>query len=245
MMRSLKAEALKLVTTRSAYGLTAGAAAVVALTVVSSMGGAADGDRAVALNGHVIFLLSSINVGLFSLILGVRAVTDDYRTGTIAHAFLADPKRTGTIVAKAVVAAVAGSAIALASLAVLVALAVPVAAAKDVALTITGADGSAAAGFVAANALWAVIGVGLGAVVRLQVAATVGGLVWVLVVENLGTGFLGDAAAYLPGQAAYALSGALDGPRTLAVPVAAVVLLAHAGAALCAGVAAARLRDVA
>src|ERR671914_969848 len=245
MKRSLRAEALKLFTTRGTYGLLLGAVLVVMLTVFSSIGDAVTINQIAALNDHVVFLLSSINVGLFSLILGMRAVTDEYRNGTIAHAFLSDPGRNRTVVAKAAAAAVAAAVIALMSLLGLVALSFPLAAAKGASLTLGDSDTSAFIGFVVANALWAVIGVGVGALIRQQVATVVVGLVWVLVIENLGAGFLGDASAYLPGQAAYAFTRALDNANGLDPSTGGVVFAAYALAFTSIGMAATRLRDVA
>ena len=245
MKRSLRAEALKLVTTRGTYGLLLGTVFVVVLTVFSSIGNAVKINQVEALNDHVFFLLSSINVGLFSLILGMRAVTDEYRSATITHSFLSDPGRSRTVLAKATAAAAAASLVAVVSLAALVAVAFPLAAAKGASLTVADSDTSAFVGFVLANALWAVIGVGFGALIRQQLAAVVGGLVWVLVIENLGAGFLGDASAYLPGQAAYASARALENANGLDPATAGVVLLVYAVAAMFIGVAATRLRDVA
>jgi ABC-2 type transport system permease protein len=45
------------------------------------------------------------------------------------------------------------------------------------------------------------IGVGLGLLIRSQVAAVVGGLVWLMAIEEMVRGRLGDLAGYLPGQA--------------------------------------------
>jgi hypothetical protein len=85
---------------------------------------------------------------------------------------------------------------------------------------------------VAAGALWGVIGVAVGALVRQQVAAVVGALVWVLVVENLGAGLLRDAGRYLPGQAAHALADASQAGTLLAPALGAAVLAAYALVAL-------------
>ena len=86
---------------------------------------------------------------------------------------------------------------------------------------------SAMAGLVVASALWAAIGVGVGALVRHQVAAVVGALVWVLVVENLGTALLGDAGRYLPSQAGRALARAAQGDVLIGAAAGALVLLTY------------------
>jgi hypothetical protein len=99
-------------------------------------------------------------------------------------------------------------------------------------LEVSAVDVAAMAGLTVSNAMWAVIGVGVGAVVRHQVAAIVGAIIWVLVVENLGAGLLGDAGLYLPGVVARGMTGF---PGLLSVPVAAAILTAYAAAALTAG----------
>jgi hypothetical protein len=72
-----------------------------------------------------------------------------------------------------------------------------------------------------------VLGVGIGALVRHQVAAVVGGLVWVLVVENLASGLLGDAGRFLPGQAAHAVANATAVNNLLPPWMAVLVLVAY------------------
>lgn len=243
-MRSLKAELLKLVTTRSIYGLLAGEVAVVVLTTVSTVLSAKAGSLTGAINDQVFFLLVAINVGIFSLILGMRTVTDEYRHETIAHAFLSDPGRGRTVVAKAAAGALGASVLAAISLSVMIALALPLAGTKQGALALSAGDTGAFAGFIAGNALWAVIGVGVAAVVRHQIPAIVGGVVWVLVFENLGSGFLGDAGGYLPGQSAYALARALDAGSALAAAPAAGVMAVYAAGALLIGLGFVRRRDV-
>jgi ABC-2 type transport system permease protein len=54
--------------------------------------------------------------------------------------------------------------------------------------------------------LYGVLGVGVGALVRNQVAAIVGALAWILVVENLVIALLPDVGRWLPGGAAAALA---------------------------------------
>lgn len=245
MGRALKAEILKLVTTRTIYGLLAGEIAVVLLTTASTVMSAKSAALTGAINDQVFFLLVSINVGIFSLIVGMRTVTDEYRYSTISHTFLSDPGRRRSLVAKAMAGALAAAALASVSAIVMVGVAVPLAAVKQGSLSFSGSDVSAVAGFVVANALWAVLGVGVAAVVRHQIPAIVGGVVWVLVIENLGSGFLGDAGRYLPGQAAYALARALEGGAALSSPAAGGVLAAYAAAALAIGAILVGRRDIA
>lgn len=244
-MRSLlRAELLKLATTRALYGLLAGEVAVVLLTAASTVASSKPDALTGTIHDQVFFLLVSINVGLFSLIIGARSVTDEYRHGTILHAFLSDPKRRKTLLAKGAAAAIAAVALAIIALGAMVLIALPLASAKGGSLTVSRSDLTAAIGFLLANALWAVIGVGIGSVVRHQVATIVGGVVWVLVIENLGSGFLGNAGAYLPGQAAYALSHAEANSSALEATPAAAVMGTYAVLLFWLGLLSTRRRDV-
>src|SRR5262249_22230236 len=63
------------------------------------------------------------------------------------------------------------------------------------------------AGGTAAAALWATIGLGIGALVRNQVATLVGLCAWMLLVENLLLPFIPDAGRLTPGAAGLALAG--------------------------------------
>ena len=120
--------------------------------------------------------------------------------------------------------------------------------ARGIELRLDGSDyallviGSAAAG-----ALWAAIGVGVGALVRHQVPTVVGICAWLLFVEGLLVGDLvglGDVFKFLPGSAAAAISG--QEPSTLLAPTSGLALLgAYAAAAALAGVFAISRRDVA
>src|SRR5215471_269565 len=65
-------------------------------------------------------------------------------------------------------------------------------------------------GGAAAAALWAVIGVGVGALVRNQVVALTGICAWLLLIEGLlaeDLAALGNGARFLPGAAAAAVTG--------------------------------------
>lgn len=102
------------------------------------------------------------------------------------------------------------------------------------------------AGGTAAAALWAAIGVGLGAVVRDQVPTLIGICAWLFFVEGLLVGDIADIAdvgRFAPGAAAAAISG--QDPETLLAPAVGLVLLAlYAAAAAVAGSLVTARRDV-
>jgi ABC-2 type transport system permease protein len=83
------------------------------------------------------------------------------------------------------------------------------------------------------SALWAALGVGLGAVVRNQVAAIVGLCAWVFIVEVILFQYLPGVGRYAPGVAGTAMTGDTVGDSS------AHLLSAVGGGALLAGYAAA------
>lgn len=225
----LRAELLKVTTTRAALGLLAGAVVVTGLGAVSTTASAEPASLAAPLHSQQVFLLASINIGLFALILGMRSFTDEFRHGTIAWTLLSVRERWRVVAAKATTSALAAAAIALVALAAMTGLITVLARAKGAALALSGADAAAVVGLSVAAAAWATLGVAVGALVRHQVAAVVGGLIWVLVVENLASGLLGDAGRFLPGQAAHAVANATAVADLLPVWTAVAVLLAYVG----------------
>ena len=228
MRALLRAELVKLATTRTAIGLVAGGAAVAALGAVSTImsGQPAELDR--PLQDQTFFLLASINLSLFAVVLGIRGFTDEFRHGLIVPTLLVTPSRVRVVAAKTILVAAAGAALAAVAQVVMLAVAIPLLQGKGVEPTLEPADLAAMGGLIAASALWASIGVAVGAIVRHQVAAVVGALLWVLLVENLGAGALGEASRYLPGQAGHGLATASQAGTLLAPAVGALVLGAYA-----------------
>ncbi|MGI5158223.1 ABC transporter permease [Microbispora sp. CA-102843] len=145
---------------------------------------------------------------IFAMILGVVMMTSEYRYQTITGTFLATPRRGLVIVAKLVTGLLVG---ALFGLAVLVFQAVTV----IPAVTLSGGEFSLSAsrvpqmslGILVTLALYAVFGIGLGALVRNQIAGIVAAVVWAYVIENIFTGIpaLHSVGKWLPGGAAQAL----------------------------------------
>jgi ABC-2 type transport system permease protein len=181
-------------------------------------------------------------------VLGAIGLTGEFRHRTATATFLATPHRGRVVGAKLVTYGLVGAGYGLAGIAVTVAIAVPWLAGKDVHLVLDGGDVAATlAGVVAAMALFGVVGVGLGALLREQVAAVVGLLVYLLVVERILTSFaaLDGWTIYLPGQAQEALSGSvLTNQRLLQPWQAGLVLAAYAAALALASTRLAVRRDV-
>jgi ABC-type transport system involved in multi-copper enzyme maturation permease subunit len=186
---------------------------------------------------------------VFAGLLGAMSITSEIRHGTIRPTFLVTPRRTRVLAAKVLGSMFFGAAFGL----IATALAVGVGSAALRARGIESQlDGGAYALFLvggaAAAALWAAIGVGLGAVVRNQVPALIGICAWLLFVEGLLVGDLigatGDVGRFAPGAAAAAISGQ-DPDKLVAPAVGLVLLVLYAAAAALAGSLATARRDVA
>jgi ABC-type transport system involved in multi-copper enzyme maturation permease subunit len=183
---------------------------------------------------------------LFAALLGAMSVTSEFRHGTIRPTFLVTPRRGRVVAAKVVVSMLAGAAFGLAASALAVGAGAAALGPRDVDLRLDGGDiALLVAGAAAAGALWAAIGVGVGAVVRSQVPAVVGIAAWLLFVEGVlaGDALDLDVSRYAPGAAAEALSG--QDPGTLLAPaLGALVLAAYAAGSVAAGWWATDRRDV-
>jgi ABC-2 type transport system permease protein len=184
---------------------------------------------------------------LFAALLGAMSITVEFRHGTIRPIFLTTPRRGRVVAAKVSVSMLIGVAFGSIATAVAVAVGSAALAARGLEMRLDGGDYALLlAGSAAGAALWAAIGVGIGAVVRNQVPTVVGICTWLLFVEGLLFGDIGlsDVGRFLPGSLAKAASG--QEPLTLLAPGLAVFLLAlYAAAGAAAGWVATTRRDVA
>jgi ABC-2 type transport system permease protein len=143
-------------------------------------------------------------------VLAAIGMTGEYRHRTATTTFLATPHRARVVGAKLVTYGLVGIGYAVACTAVVTAIAVPWLADKgiDLSLAGNGLPGSMVGG-VAAVTLYALVGVGLGALLREQVATVVGLLIYLFVLEPILTniGALDSWTRYLPGPADDALTG--------------------------------------
>lgn len=240
MRPQLRSELIKLTSTRTVYGLILGAMVVLALGTWSTISSAGADNVTGPLHTQPFFFLGAVNLGAFALILGIRAMTDEFHYGTVVFSAVTTRSRARLVTAKATVAAAAAATLAVLAQATMASLAlaltgrslIPPSTHLNSSLQVTVTDWAAMAGLGVASALWAAIGVGVGALVRQQVAAIVGAIIWVLVVENLGAELLGTTGRYLPGQAAQGLAQL---PDLLTVPAAATLLTGYAAAFLLLG----------
>jgi ABC-type transport system involved in multi-copper enzyme maturation permease subunit len=239
MISLIKAEFRKLLSTRGAFGLLAVAIAVNIFAVVAPGENAVEEFSKPLQEQQWAFIVATL-MRIFLLILGIRAVTDEYRHGTMTPTLLAVPRRPRLVAAKVI--SLAGSGVVVASLATtaLIGAAMTVTALNDT--TLGPGSWPMFAGIILSGALWPVIGVGIGFIVRGQVAAIVGGIVWLMGIEEMVRGRLGDLAGYLPGQAGLGLAVS---PSPKYLWGSALILGAYAAGTAAAGAMLLRWRDVA
>jgi ABC-type transport system involved in multi-copper enzyme maturation permease subunit len=181
MTRLVKAELLKLRTTRTARTLlalaAAGTAALVALVLL--LAGRPGQPELGADALRQLVLVPAQPLTLAALVLGILGMAGEFRHGTATSTFLVTPVRGRVVAAKLAAAAATGLAMALVASAAVFAVGLPWLKAKGIEVTVADAGLLArVAGLAAAVALFAVLGVGLAALLRNQVAAVIVGLLW-------------------------------------------------------------------
>jgi ABC-2 type transport system permease protein len=178
-------------------------------------------------------------------IVGRLVVSEHTVKNQMRPTFLVTPRRCPVEAAKVWASMLAGGVFGVIAAAVASGVGITALATRGVALRLDGGDYALLlAGCTAAAALWAAIGVGVGAVVRNQVPAMVSICAWLLFVENLllgDVGLVGDVGRFMPG----ALGKAMTGQDPQLAPGLAVFLLAlYAAVAGAAGWVATTRRDI-
>jgi ABC-2 type transport system permease protein len=183
MTRVIGAEIFKLRTTRTFYGLVGGALALVLLIVTLATATSGKGD---------VTLRDAIGISgfaqVFALLLGIIAVTSEFRHGTITPSLLVVPDRVKLTLAKLGASLLIGLVLGLLATGLSALIGALILDARGVASTLSGSDVTKMViGGTVATALYAALGIGVGALVRNQVGAIVGSLVYLFVLENLLT----------------------------------------------------------
>jgi ABC-2 type transport system permease protein len=245
MIRLVRAELIKLATTRLIYGMAAAMAAFAVLTVAANI---LDRQGAPPLSADNFPMLVGGPVTLLSgaaLLLGILGMTGEFRHQTVTQTLLVTPDRGRVVAAKLIAYPVAGIALALVILALAAAGAAGWLAAKGITPSLLDVQlGRVLLGAVLAAGLCGLIGVGVGALIRNQVAALVGVAVWVLLVEGLLMSLLNapSLGKWLPSAAAAALTN--PGGAQLSRLAGSLLLAAYALALAAAGTRLVVRRDI-
>jgi ABC-2 type transport system permease protein len=248
MSRLIRAELLKQRTTRTSLILLLSMAALILLIMlmhVSSISSQHLSSR----DGQLKLVGWGTEIGaLFAALLGALSITSEIRHGTIRPTFLATPRRERVIAAKLAAGALTGLGAGLLAEGLVAAIVAAGLAIRGIPIQLTAGDYlQLLGGGAAAAAFFGAIGLGVGAVVRQQVGAVAGLLIWLLMIENILGDDVPSAAKILPGAAAGAIAGAAQGRSAskLLAPVLGVLLLAlYAAIAAAAGTVLTNRRDV-
>jgi len=229
--------------TRTNLGLLAGMVAVILLTVLIN-GFVLDAAKLAEHDNQHNLLSVGTSAGLFAALIGVMAITSEFRHGTIRPTFVVAPHRTRVILAKMIASLLMGFLFGVAAIALSFGLGYGVLAARGIPLELsTNHILLLVLGTPVMTAIWAELGVGLGATIKNQVIAVVGLLVWTLVVENLLYGLVPVVGRFTLFGASDALTaGVLE--HVLPPLMGGLLLAGYAAAFVAAGVLLVARRDV-
>ncbi len=239
MIALMRAEFLKLSSTRTALGLFIAAVVVSLLPAVLIMSlvprdALSDGGTAIAATGLAL-------VPVLAVVFGVLGMTNEYRHGTITYTYLATPRRGMVMIVKLVCYGVVGVVV-MAATALLVVLAIDlIAALRDIALpwlttsNVSDLETLRDLGLVLlTTGMMTAFGVSLGALFRAQIPTVAGVVVWALAVESIIAVIKPRVGIYLPFTAFQQLTfgGSLGaeesgGLPTLTQPEAFLVAIAY------------------
>jgi len=234
----LRAELFKQRSIRTGTGLFGAMLGVVLLAVLLHGFGLAAKNIDSASGQMTILMPGEIIGTLFAALLGALSITGEIRHGTIRPTFLVTPSRVHVVAAKVWASMLIGAGFGLSAGAVAAGVGTAALRVRGIGVRLDAGDYALAiVGVAVAAALWAAIGVGLGAVIRDQAPTLIGICAWLLFVENLLLGDLTNATIgrFLPGAAAAAISGQKPDTRVLAPEFALVLLILYAATAAVAG----------
>jgi ABC-2 type transport system permease protein len=219
----VSAELLKLRTTRTAFGFFA---ITVLLTLVLHGLGFALNDIRSERDLEDAFNAAGIATILL-LILGIVATTGEYRHRTITGALLATPDRRRFLVSKLIAYVITGAVLGATAIAVAMAVGFPWLAVRDqpTDLLTTGDYLLLALRGIGAAALSGAIGAAIGAIVRNQVGAVVGILIYLFIAEPSISLIDDRVVDYTLGQSQSALVGGSLAEDSLAPGWAALVYI--------------------
>jgi ABC-2 type transport system permease protein len=243
VIAQIKAELLKIRSTRTTIGIVLGMIAIILLFSLLSGLLTHASDLTDREDQRGLLGVGSI-AGVFSALAGIMLITSEYRHGTIRPTFLFTPQRSRVLLAKLAAGFFGGLLFGIIGEGLGFGIGYICLSARGIPFALDGGNVALLLlGTLAGAALWGGIGVGVGAIVRSQVAGIIGLLVWGFVIENLLFAFVPSVGRFGPVHAQNGLMGLTDA-HTLHAAAGGVVLVAWTAALAAAGVALAARRDV-
>jgi ABC-2 type transport system permease protein len=243
MITQIRAELLKMRSTRTMIGLILGMTALILLTglltgLLTHPSGLASRE-----DERQLLSLSSL-AGVFSALAGVLLVTSEYRFGTIRPTFLFNPARSRVLTAKVVAGALAGLAFGVFAETTGWAIGYAILDGRGITIVLSSSDILLLTlGGLAGAALWGAIGAALGAIIHNQVGAIITLLAWGLVIDNLLFGLVPSVGRFMPTRASDALMG-LRVHHLVSPGAGAISLIAWTGALAIVGIARSVRQDI-
>jgi hypothetical protein len=224
MTAALRAEFLKLRTTRLVAGMTGLAIALTALIGVLEAVTAGTGKGmaipSLATAGGLRDNLASTGFALLAAaLLGVVSASSEFRLMTATDTYLDQPDRVRVLTAKVIAATVAGAVLGIAAAATAAGIAFGFAASRGYAIALSDpAIARYTGGAVIGSALMAAVGAGAGSLIRHQTGAIIAVVAWGLVVELVVGATVTAAGRFLPYTAAAMMAGDINGGGMPQIP---------------------------
>lgn len=213
-MTALRAEVRKLLTTQVLFWLTALAVGLSALIACLISGFSQPGDAGTPGSPLDGVLNAAVGFGsLVAAVLGVIGITGEYRHLTVTPTFLSVPRRGTVVLSKLVTYLLTALLLGVLCVGVSLAIAGPWLGSKDFPVDVGGdTTRRIIVGGIVVVAIYGIIGVGVGALLRNQVAAVVGIVIYLFVAEPILSVIptVQKAYPYLPGGAASAVTQSPD-----------------------------------
>ncbi len=229
MIRLVHAEFVKLRTTQVWFWLLVAVLAICVLVVLSSF---LSSGGVVTKHDVPDIFASSNNASIAVFVLGVLGVTTEFRYQTITPTVLVTPSRWTLITAKMIAYALIGMLYALACIALELAMTLPWLASRNIAFDLGDPTlRRSIFGLFLVLALFGIIGLGIGALLRNQIVAVTVGIIFLLILQNILLAIPGvrNAWPYMPAGAVVSIlfskGSGPDDIVTLLSPLGGVVTL--------------------
>jgi ABC-2 type transport system permease protein len=245
VINQIRAEILKIRSTRTTLGLVIGMLVlVIAITVLTGLLEHASDLRDSKENQLQLLNTGSL-AGIFASLAGILVVTSETRFGTIRPTFLVTPSWLRILGSKVVASFAAGLVMGILGMLFSYGIGYVCLSQRDIPLLLGNGDIAwLLVGAIVGSAIWGGIGVGIGTVIRNQIGAVIVFLAFAFVLENILFGLVPSVGRYTPLQAQNAFEGSAA-DHMLAPAVGGLAMLAWMLVLVALGIALTQNRDVA
>jgi ABC-2 type transport system permease protein len=209
-MNQLRAELLKIRSTRTTTGLLIGLITLALLFTILTCT-LSPMSQLLTEQDQISLLSFGSIAGVFAALAGIMLFTSEYRFGTIRPTSLFNPNRNRLFTSKIVAGVLSGLVFGVIGEGLVFSIGFAIFKIRGVDIVMSGANMTELiVGAIVGSAIWGAIGVGVGSIVPNQVGAVITLLAWGFVVENLVFGFLPKFGRFLPVHASDAMMGPIQ-----------------------------------